>query len=140
MYDYYAAIREDCEQAIRDNYTVEEIAESIFSDRDEFAEKLNDEFWIDDSVTGNASGSYYCNAHKAAESLMFNLDLLTEAVDEFGGNMDVLKNGAEACDVTIRCYLLWYGIDKALEDLEEDEEISALIEKLEEAESASEED
>lgn len=140
MYDYYAAIREDCEQAIRDNYTVEEIAESIFSDRDEFAEKLNDEFWIDDSVTGNASGSYYCNAHKAAEALMFNLDLLAEAVDEFGGDMDVLKNGAEACDVTIRCYLLWYGIDKALEDLEEDEEIVALIEKLEEAESKTEED
>lgn len=49
---------------------------------------------------------------------MFNLDLLGEAVEEFGGDMDVLKDGAEACDVTIRCYLLWWGIDKALDDLE----------------------
>lgn len=138
MYDYYNAIMEDCEQAIRDNYTPEEIAEKIHFERDEFVEQLNDELWIDDSVTGNASGSYYCNAHAAAEALMFNLDLLAEAVEEFGGDMDVLKNGAEACDVTIRCYLLYYGIDKSLENLADDEEIAALIESLDKTEKEEE--
>ena len=34
--------------------------------------------------------------------------------------MDVLKDGAEACDVTIRCYLLGESIGQALDDLERD--------------------
>lgn len=118
-YDYYNAIREDVLEVVRERYDADEIREKL-EDRDRFAEELNDDLWTHDSVTGNGSGSYYCNAHKAAEALMFNLDLLAEAVEEFGGDMDVLKNGAEACDVTIRCYLLWWGIDKALDDLEEE--------------------
>ena len=118
MYDYRKIMLEDVLEAIRDSYTEEEIRENL-EDRDAFAEMLNDELWIDDAVTGNASGSYFCNAHKAAEALMFNLDLLAEAVEEFGGDMDVLKDGAEACDVTIRCYLLYEAIDKALDVLED---------------------
>ena len=118
MYDYRKIMLEDVLEAIRDHYTEEEIRENL-EDRDAFAEKLNDDLWIDDAVTGNASGSYFCNAHKAAEALMFNLDLLAEAVEEFGGNMDILKDGAEACDVTIRCYLLYEAIDRALDVLED---------------------
>lgn len=116
-YDYYNAIREDVLEAIRGRYGADDLREKL-EDRDRFAEELNEDLWTDDAVTGNGSGSYWFNSHKAAEALMFNLDLLGEAVEEFGGDMDVLKNGAEACDVTIRCYLLWWGIDKALDDLE----------------------
>lgn len=45
-----------------------------------------------------------------------------EAVEEFGGSMDVLKDGAEACDVTIRCYLLPQAIAAALDEVETEED------------------
>lgn len=51
---------------------------------------------------------------------MHNLDLLAEACEEFGGALDVLKDGAEACDVTIRCYLLGEAITEVIDDLEKD--------------------
>lgn len=70
---------------------------------------------------GNASGSYYCNTWKAEEALSHNWDLLAEALAEFGQDgTDVLKQGAEAMDVTIRCYLLGQAISAVLDDLEED--------------------
>lgn len=57
------------------------------------------------------------------------MELLGEALCEFGGDVDVLEKGAEWCDVTIRCYLLNRAIDEVvdefedeLEEVEEDEE------------------
>ena len=119
-YNYPEAVRADVLDAIRENYTPEEIREAL-QDRDAFAEKLNDELWIDDSVTGNASGSYYCNAWKAEEAIAHNLDLLGEALAEFGcGPEYLMQNGAEAADVSIRCYLLYGAISDALDDLAEE--------------------
>lgn len=135
MYNYLENVTSDVIDAIRENYTSEEIAEKLYEDRDGFSSQLNDDLWIDDSVTGNASGSYYCNSWKAEEAISHNWDLLKEAFDEFGGNYDVLEQGPEACDVTIRCYLLYQAIDAALDELEEDDEIQAIMEQLEEAES-----
>lgn len=91
-----------------------------FNDLDELEEHLNEELWVNDSVTGNASGSYYCNAYAAEEAICHNLDLLGEALDAFGGSCDILKDGAEAADVTIRCYLLGECIAEALEEIEDD--------------------
>lgn len=86
-------------------------------DRYELEEKLSDEFWCEDCITGNASGSYFCNAWKAEEAIAHNLELLGEALAEFGSDGDVLKNGAEWCDVTIRCYLLNQAISEVLDEL-----------------------
>ena len=133
-YNYLEAVTSDTLEAIKENYSAEEIARNITEDRDSFAQKLNDELRIDDSVTGNASGSYWCNAYNAEEALMHNLDLLGEACEEFGCGCDVLKDGAESCDVTIRCYLLYQAIEEALDELEEDEEISTIIERIENGE------
>ena len=58
-YDYIEHMTEDIKDAIRERYTPDEIREQLDDDRDEFAQKLNDDLWTDDSVTGNASGSYY---------------------------------------------------------------------------------
>ena len=105
------------------DYTPEEIYNGLSTSqtRDEFAERLNDDLWIDDSVTGNASGSYYCNTRKAEEALAHNLDLLGEALREFGcGPEYLIEKGAEAADVTIRCYLLYSAISEALDILEEE--------------------
>lgn len=129
-YDYLYEMTGDVLQAIRDNYTPAEIAAAITEDRDSFAADLNDALFLDDAVTGNGSGSYYCNAYKAEEALSHNWDLLADALEEFGGDVNILRQGPEACDVTIRCYLLWEAIDKALDLLEDDAEIAAEIEKL----------
>ena len=58
------------------------------------------------------------------EAICHNWDLLEEAIDEFGGDTDILKQGAEFCDVTIRCYLLGQAIGAALDELEEEGKIS----------------
>lgn len=116
MYDYREAVKNDVLEYINNEVNLEEWC----GDRDGLEEKLNEDLWICDSVTGNASGSYYCNSYKAEEALMHNLDLLAEACEEFGGGCDVLKDGAEACDVTIRCYLLGECIAAALDEIEDD--------------------
>lgn len=119
-YDYLEQVTSDVKDAIYERYDVNELAVQL-EDRESFEEDLNERLWCDDSVTGNASGSYYCNAWKAEESLCHNLDLLGEALQEFGCSPDYMaENGAEACDVTIRCYLLPQAISAALDEIEEE--------------------
>lgn len=122
VYDYNKAIREDIRDYIKNNIDLEEWR----GDRDGLEEKLNEDLWTDDSVTGNASGSYTFSTYEAEENLCHNLDLLAEACEEFGSSMDVLKDGVEACDVTIRCYLLGGAISDVLDELEDE------LEELEE--------
>lgn len=116
-YNYRQEVYEDIIDAVKDGYTAEDFSGMS---KDEIREKLYDELWIDDGVTGNASGSYFFNSYKAEEAICHNLELLADAMDEFGRNMDVIKDGAEACDVTIRCYVLGEVLDEAIDELEED--------------------
>ena len=95
---------------------------SDYSDRDELEEYLNERLFCEDSVTGNASGSYTFNAWQAEENICHNLDLLGEALAEFGGDASDLLESAESCDVTIRCYLLNQAISAALDELWEEPE------------------
>ena len=120
-YNYLENIKADVKEYI-DN----EINLKDFSDREELEEKLNDTLWTEDSVTGNASGSYYCNSWKAEEALAHNWDLLAEAMKEFDCEVDLLEKGAEWADVTIRCYLLGQVIGEVLDEMEEElEEVFA---------------
>lgn len=116
MYDYREAMTEDVKEWIKENIDLTEWTE----DREGLEQQLNDDLWTEDSITGNASGSYYCNSYEAEESIAHNWDLLNEALDEFGQNdINVIKKGAEWADVTIRCYLLWSVISEVLDELEE---------------------
>lgn len=115
-YDYREAVKNDVMEYIKN-----EIDFSEFDTLEELEEKLNDELWTVDSVTGNGSGSYTFSTYEAEENICHNLDLLGEALEEFGSGADYLiTNGAEAADVTIRCYLLGECIAAALEELEDD--------------------
>ena len=118
-YDYIEHMTEDVKDAIRERYTPDEIREHLDDDRDDFAQYLNDDLWTDDSVTGNASGSYYCNAWRAEEAIAHNWDLIADMVDEFDA-ADILRKGPEAIDVSIRCYLLGQAIDAALDQLDDE--------------------
>lgn len=126
-YNYMEAMTEDIKEYIKNEVTL-----SDYSDRDELEEHLNDTLWTEDSVTGNASGSYTFNTYKAEEYICHNLDLLAEAITEFGCDTNVLEKGAEWCDVTIRCYLLGQAIAEVLDDMEEElEEAFAEVEEVE---------
>ena len=118
-YDYLENVIEDAKQAI-----IENLKYWNFSDRDELEEVANDELWIDDSVTGNASGSYTLNMWQAEENLCHNIELLEDACEEFAQDLgEAIKQGAEYCDVTIRCYLLSRAIEAAIYELEEEGKI-----------------
>ena len=116
-YNYLEAVTSDVLDYIKEEINLDEWK----GNREGLEEKLNDELWTVDSVTGNASGSYTFNTWEAEENLAHNWDLLAEALDEFGQDRtDVLRQGAEAMDVTIRCYLLGQAIAEALDELEEE--------------------
>ena len=116
-YNYLEAVTSDVLDYIKEEINLDEWK----GNREGLEEKLNDELWTVDSVTGNASGSYTFNTWEAEENLAHNWDLLAEALDEFEQDgTDVLRQGAEAMDVTIRCYLLGQAIAEALDELEEE--------------------
>lgn len=117
-YDYYQAVKADVLDYINENYTTEELKE-LLNDRDDLYEKLHDDLWVCDSVTGNASGSYTFNTWKAEENLCHNIHLLKDALEEFCDDYaDALEKGAEYCDVTIRCYILGSVLYGVLTELE----------------------
>lgn len=58
-YDYLEAVKDDVREYIKDHDLLEE---GWQDSRDELEEKLNDDLWAEDSVTGNASGSYTFNS------------------------------------------------------------------------------
>lgn len=118
-YDYIEHMTADVIDAIRERYTDEEIRARLDDDRDDLAQELNDDLWTDDSVTGNASGSYYCNAWRAEDAIAHNWGLIADMIDEFDA-ADILRKGPEAIDVSIRCYLLGQAIDTALDQLDDE--------------------
>ena len=117
QYNYREAVKNDIIDYINDHDV-----KVTSSNRDEVYEQLYDEMFISDSVTGNASGSYTFNTWKAEENLCHNLDLLGEALSEFGSDPAKIMESPEACDVTIRCYLLSEMLGEVLDELEEDDE------------------
>lgn len=95
-------------------------------DREELEEKLCYDLWVEDSVTGNASGSYtFCSA-TAKEYVTENIELCKDALEEFCVESSTiadkfLNEDWEYFDVTIRCYLLGHCISVALDETEENE-------------------
>lgn len=109
-YDYFTEIYNDIRAYLEDT-----------DERD--YNKLYDEMWMSDSVTGNASGSYTFNTYEAEENICHNLDLLADACDAFGVDLgECIRKGAEYADVTIRCHLLGEQLTRALEDFAEEED------------------
>ena len=118
-YNYLENVTADAKTAILENMDMWE-----WHNREELEENANDWLWAADEVTGNASGSYTFSTWKAEENLCHNMDELEDACNEFGQDIgEAVKQGAEYCDVTIRCYLLGQAISAALDELEEEGKI-----------------
>jgi hypothetical protein len=112
-YNYFSAVKEDVL-----NYINENEIKVYSSNREEVEQTLNEDLWIDDSVTGNASDSYTFNRWQAEENLCHNWELLAEAMEEFGcSDKNVIEEGAEWADVTIRCYLLPQAISAVIDEI-----------------------
>lgn len=117
-YNYFKAVCDDVREVIAESWA-DRFAD--FETLDELREALNDELWVCDHVTGNASGSYTFSTWQAEEYLAHNWDVLEEACAEFGATWgEEVKKGAENADVLIRCYFLGAAIDEVLPDFEED--------------------
>lgn len=126
-YNYREAMREDILQHIRENYTADEIREKL-EDREEWRTELEDDLWIEDTVTGNASGSYTFNSNQAREYVLDNMDELTDALRDFCEDpaeigSHFLREDWEYFDVTIRCHLLGECITAVLFDLADELEL-----------------
>lgn len=117
-YDYLENVKEDVRSYIEENKIV-----VTSSNREEVEQELNDTLFVNDSVTGNASGSYTFSTWQAEENLCHNFELLTDALEELGYDLSYLKKGAESCDVIIRCYLLGQAISEVLDEIEIEKEI-----------------
>lgn len=114
-YDYLKNVREDVLDYIKENYEKEDFANLDYNE-------LYDEMWTADSVTGNGSGSYYCNEYKAQECLIGNFDLIRESLEYFGNNViDIKLLNGEWLDVTVRCYLLGQVLQEVLDELRGEE-------------------
>ena len=91
---------------------------------DDLRDSIYDDAFMDDAVTGNASGSYTFNSYKAKEYVAENEELLKKALYEFGVDPESITNHFmnsdwEYFDVTIRCYVLGACIDNAIEQAKE---------------------
>lgn len=123
FYDYHEAVKDSVIDWLEENKKEAE-AHHNQMDEDEFAEWVTDECIMSDSVTGNASSSYTFSAWKAEDCLCHNLDLLVEAIKDYGGGAEdvgrAIMQGAETCDVIIRCYVLYEVVGQAIEEFFEE--------------------
>lgn len=119
-YNYLQAIKADVAAWIAENEdSIKEHVEDM-KDTDALEEYLNDALWAEDSVTGNASGSYTFSSAKAKDYVTGNIELALEAYEEFDDKQrlarDLFDRAWELIDITIRCYLLGPAIEEALEE------------------------
>ena len=144
MYNYLQSMIEDVKTYIEDNIDMNEIRST--EDLEALEVKLNDDCWISDSVTGNASGSYTFNTWEAHENIEGDDEAYTyirNAVDEFcieAGTVaeKFLNEDWEYFDVTIRCYLLGQAINEALDEMENDDELEKFFGLLDDDEEEEE--
>lgn len=116
--EYLEEVKEAVIGAIKENYQAGDLVKF---------DELYDKLWIDDSVTGNASGSYYCNSYKAREALGNDIEELVEDIEaDFGPIPNDKRYDWEYIDVSVRCLVLGEAIREAFDDLQ-DEEIYQFI-------------
>lgn len=123
MYNYEEAMKNDILYYIAENID----RADYINDRDGLEEQLNDDLWTADSVTGNASGSYFCNAYRAKEAFLNDPkseEYFSECCADFGITAEevgkhFIRADYEWIDCTIRCYLLSSMISEVLDELEE---------------------
>lgn len=124
MYNYNKAMKSDILDYIHDNASD---LRAVCDDWDDLDECLNDRLLLEDTVTGNGSGSYTFNSAAALWYVGDNIDLLREAAEAFDIVAEIGEHVGdwEWCDVIIRCHLLPQVIAEVLEALRAEVEASS---------------
>ena len=120
-YNYFDAVNDDVMEYIGNEVNLTEWK----GRRDDLEARLNDDLWINDSVTGNGSGSYTFSRAAAREYVLDNIDDLLHACEDFcidaaTVGQKFLEEDWEYFDVTIRCWWLGQVISSVLDDLEDE--------------------
>lgn len=114
--EYMDEVKSDAMDAIKENLEYNDSWDEMY-----------DSLFMDDSVTGNASGSYYCNSYKAEKAvsgIIFDDEAITE-FEDMGYDGIPTKEGAETCDVIARCICLGLvsgELEEYYDSLTEDED------------------
>lgn len=122
-YDYKEAVKSDIEDYIEEN--IDYIKDEVdITDKDAVMEYLNDALWIEDSVTGNGSGSYTFSRAKAEEYVKNDpraKGYIQDMCEEWGTDAATIgekfmDDDWEYFDVSIRCFLLSEAIYEVIEE------------------------
>lgn len=112
FYDYKSEMVDELESMLKDSDI-----EFDGKNRGEAFEELQD-LAFDRDLTGNRTGSYWCDELKAERALLGNFDLVQDALDEFGmesiSSSDLLTG--EHLDILVREHLLPSVIDDVLDN------------------------
>ena len=123
MYNYKEQVRADVREWIDDN---KEQIEGL--DRHDAYEVIYDSCWVDNSVTGNASGSYTYSRWEARQNF-FNDEDSDEYIDQMiedgftcreSVGRAVQESQWELLDVSIRCWLLCDAVSDVLDEYYDD--------------------
>lgn len=142
-YNYLQAMEDDINEYIDSDMggflnMLQDDKYAACNDRQELESTLNDELFVSD-ITGNGNGTYTFDEKMAKENLTFNMKLLKKACEEFNENLDDATNqGAEYCDILIRCYLLPMAISNVANKRRD--EINYAFKKLMEQENSEEDE
>ena len=123
MYSYKEQVRADVREWIE--YHKEQI-EGL--DRHDAYEVIYDSCWVDDSVTGNASGSYTFSRYEARQNFFNDEDsddyIFQMIEDEFMSADELGKKISESnweyIDLSIRCWLLCDAVTDVLDEMYDD--------------------
>lgn len=121
-YDYERQIKNDLVMFFKENFSPEWLENDLDTTSQDFVDIMYDAAMNCDSVTGNASGSYFCNAGRAHEAIFGNEYIYEEAIKEYGYDSDKLAEemfNYEFIDVVIRCYLLADCLHEFCDKIEE---------------------
>ena len=120
MYNYKEQVENDVRDWVKDHS-----ADLKELDRENISDYIFDRCWVNDSVTGNASGSYTFNRSQARE-YFFNdsdsdeyiSDMISEGyTDAETVGQKIADSDWEWIDVCIRCYLLGEAVSAVLDEM-----------------------
>lgn len=117
---YYNEVKEDILEAMEDDY-IREVLED-YTNADDAYEKIYD--LLDNDVTGNIDGSYYCSSYKARQQAYNFSSEVIEALEFYGCYEEELEKfkifelSADAGYINVENMTLNYDY---LEDIEEEE-------------------
>lgn len=118
---YAQQVKQDVICYLEDNYDINELLNDNCGCIDDVYNFLYDTLFNEDSITGNASGSYYFSRYKAEAMVLANIREVVWALLQFDCIKElghyILHAEWERIDVITRCYELSSALHEAMIEL-----------------------